>query len=62
MKEFEISWRDEVHRSINIKAKSKEVAIKRWERGEFEFKYVDVNDCICLSDENEIVDSIIEIT
>ena len=58
---FEVCWRDEVHRSVDIEAESKEDAYNKWSNGEWNTDDMHETDCQGLSDKNEIMEEISEI-
>lgn len=58
---FEISWRDEVYRSVDIKANSKEEAYEKWSNGEWDTEDMHETDCQGLSDKEEVMNEISEV-
>lgn len=58
---FTVAWRDEVYRSIDIEAKTKEEAFKKWVEGDWKAKDMEENDCQGLSDTDEVMREIEEI-
>ena len=58
---FEINWRDEVHRSVEIEAKNKEDAFEKWKSGEWDTNNICETDCDTLSDAAEILENMDEV-
>jgi len=61
LKTFEINFRDEVHRSVEMKAFSKEHAFDEWTEGNWNSKDCQETDCQGLSSKDDILDEMTEI-
>lgn len=61
VKRFEVNWVDEVHRSVEIEAESKEQAYFLWSMGAWKTEDMGETDCNTLSEKNEIMSEIYEV-
>lgn len=60
MSKYQISWVDEVHRSIELDASTKEEALKKWKNGDYDTSKLCEDDSITTSEDHEIEIEVID--